>query len=58
MNARLGRLALSFIVVLAAALGLGAMADTMLLKAKDGKAELVTFEHKAHTIDRRIACTR
>ena len=57
MRNRIVRIILAASVVVAAALGLGAMADTMLLKAEGGEAEVVTFQHKAHAIDRSIACT-
>jgi len=57
MNTRASRITVVVLVVVGASLGLGAMADTMLLKAEGGEAEVVTFEHKAHTIDRSIACT-
>ncbi len=56
MRTRIFRATLALAVVVAAAVGLGSIADTMLLKAEGGEAAVVTFQHKAHSIDRTIAC--
>jgi hypothetical protein len=34
------------------------MADTMRLKAEGGQADPVTFQHRAHAMDRGIQCVR
>ncbi len=58
MRDRIARIIGAALVVAGGWLALGSMADTMMLKADGGEAEVVTFEHKAHAIDRSIACTQ
>lgn len=57
MRHRITRITGALLVVAGAWLALGSMDDTMVLKAEGGEAEVVTFQHKAHAIDRSIACT-